>query len=172
MAIVGSFYEFAREHGQRTRAEFLSAVRLPHLYFPSLPELEVPAGITTIRLTPGAAGPAQDNLQGIIAIEKDGGANAFGMMITMGRAPNNDLTIPDKRVSKFHGYFRASGAAWSLTDARSTNGTKLDGVRLEASKPYPLASGARLELSGAIEARFFLPAELHAFLAGCATRAR
>ncbi len=173
MATVRSFFEFAKEHGHRARDEFLAVVRLPHLYFPSLPELEAAGSFTTIRMSPGTAAGGEDaGQQGIIAVEKDGGANAFGMMITMGRAANNDLIVPDKRVSKFHAYFRKSGESWSVTDANSTNGTKLDGAKLEASRAYPLGSGAELELSGAILVKFLQPAELFDLLLASGVRAR
>lgn len=172
MATVRSFFEFAKEHGHRDRDEFLAVVRLPHLYFPNLPELETAGSFTTIRLSPGSVPGDDAGQQGIIALEKDGGANAFGMMVTMGRAPNNDLIVPDKRVSKFHAYFRKSGESWSVTDANSTNGTKLDGVQLEASRAYPLRAGAELELSGAIVVKFLPPAELFDLLAASGVRAR
>lgn len=163
MSTVGSFFDFAAEFGGVTRDEFLSRVRVPHLYFPNLPGLEGAKGFTTIRITPGVV-PTEAGNQGIVAIEKDGGANAFGMMVTMGRAANNDLVVPDTRVSKFHGFFQPAGDGWSFTDARSTNGTTMEGVPLVPHTTTPVPSGATLELSGSIAVRFLMPMDLYAFL--------
>jgi pSer/pThr/pTyr-binding forkhead associated (FHA) protein len=47
-------------------------------------------------------------------------------MITVGRGRNNDIIVPDALVSKLHAVFRASGdGQWSLSDAGSSNGTKV-----------------------------------------------
>lgn len=74
--------------------------------------------------------------------------NPFSMMITFGRAPNNDLHVELSQVSKFHGYFAKSGEAWHVTDAGSTNGTSLNGVRLEHRVSAPVEVGAELSLGG------------------------
>lgn len=63
--------------------------------------------------------------------------NPFGDMLTIGRAENNDLVIHDKEVSKFHAYFREEKAGLRLIDARSTNGTFIDGHKLDAPGAIP-----------------------------------
>jgi hypothetical protein len=55
------------------------------------------------------------------------GRNPFEDRITVGRADTNDVILPDKGVSKFHGYFLGEGDGMRLIDTRSTNGTFLDG---------------------------------------------
>jgi hypothetical protein len=55
----------------------------------------------------------------------------FPSMITVGRARNNDIVVPDALVSKFHAYFRQlEDGAWALADAGSANGTKVGEVVL------------------------------------------
>lgn len=49
-------------------------------------------------------------------------------MISLGRARNNDICIPDSSVSKVHAYFVApdkTEARWRIKDAKSLNGTIL-----------------------------------------------
>ena len=51
-------------------------------------------------------------------------------MITVGRAPNNDVVLQDGQVSKFHAWFRQGPAGMELVDAGSRNGTYVDEKRL------------------------------------------
>jgi FHA domain-containing protein len=78
-------------------------------------------------------------------------ANPFSMMITFGRAPNNDLHIELGQVSKFHGYFSQARDDWQVTDAGSTNGTYLEGARLAHREAVKIEVGSEL-LLGAVPA--------------------
>lgn len=168
MGKVQPYHAFVTEFGRLAKDDFLARVSKPHLFFPKLPDLETIEAFTTIQITPGSlptGAVGAFGQAGIVEITKDS-ANAFGMMITMGRAPNNDLIIPDKRVSKFHAYFRELGGKWSVTDANSTNGTKVDGEKVAPNTSRALVSGCSLELSGAIPVRFLEPSELYAHMRG------
>jgi hypothetical protein len=61
---------------------------------------------------------------------------AFPSMITVGRTANNDLVLPDVRVSKFHCWFKVSSDRVELVDAGSRNGTFVRTRRL-APKATP-----------------------------------
>ena len=63
----------------------------------------------------------------------------FPSMITVGRTANNDLTIPDVNVSKFHAWFRQGPAGVELVDAGSRNGTFVDDRRLPSSRGAGMA---------------------------------
>jgi hypothetical protein len=53
----------------------------------------------------------------------------FPERISVGRATNCDLVIRDASVSKLHGHFRdVTGETAVYTDAKSSNGTRLDGT--------------------------------------------
>ena len=82
----------------------------------------------------------------VFPLVKRDAANPFSMMITFGRAPNNDLHVELSQVSKFHGYFSQAGENWQVTDAGSTNGTFLDGVRLEHRRAVTVEPGAEVRL--------------------------
>lgn len=52
--------------------------------------------------------------------------------MSVGRADDNQLIIPDDSVSSHHGEFAFDGSTWTLTDLGSTNGTKIGGNRVES----------------------------------------
>lgn len=56
-------------------------------------------------------------------------------MITIGRATNNDFVLPDESASNFHAYFQLAGPGLVLVDAGSSNGTWVNGDRLETGEP-------------------------------------
>jgi hypothetical protein len=158
-----SFDEFLRAHRRESRAQFTAAIRHPHLVLwtelndesderptaqfltmrhPTRPEVE-PA-------------PADDSDRPlfVLPVVKREGSNAFTLMVTIGRAPNNDVVLADRRVSKFHAYFRRVGSAWTISDANSTNGTKVDEVPVPAERSITLRSGARVVLGGSVNLEF------------------
>ncbi|MBX7212075.1 MAG: FHA domain-containing protein [Verrucomicrobiaceae bacterium] len=51
--------------------------------------------------------------------------------MTVGRADDNNIVIPDGSVSSRHAEITFDGSAWTLTDTGSTNGTKVGGERVE-----------------------------------------
>ena len=74
------------------------------------------------RITPPDRKPA------VLAVRKS--QPTFSSMITVGRAGNNDIVVPDALVSKFHAFFRLIDGEWLLADAGSANGTKVGEVAL------------------------------------------
>ncbi len=63
---------------------------------------------------------------------------------TVGRAPNNALSLPDDGVSRVHAGIRLVGGAVTLADEGSLNGTFLNGKAIKA--PARLKSGDRIGL--------------------------
>lgn len=51
--------------------------------------------------------------------------------MSLGRADDNQIVIAHDSVSSHHGEVGIEGDAWVLTDLGSTNGTKVDGNRVE-----------------------------------------
>ena len=54
-----------------------------------------------------------------------------GEPLTLGRAPDNGLVIADARVSRHHGRFQARHGTLVYTDLGSTNGTRVNGIRVD-----------------------------------------
>jgi hypothetical protein len=68
--------------------------------------------------------------------------NAGGATIGRGRA--SDIVLNDPNVSREHAEVRPRGGSWVITDLGSTNGSQLNGRRLEGSEV--LRSGDEIEL--------------------------
>ncbi len=63
--------------------------------------------------------------------------------MSVGRAEGNDLVIPDGSVSSSHGEFANEDGIWTFTDLGSTNGTKVNGERVDRVE---LGHGAQFEI--------------------------
>jgi hypothetical protein len=61
--------------------------------------------------------------------------------ITVGRTPDNDVTIPESSISARHCIIRILGAQITISDAGSTNGTLVNGVKLPARKAQTVGEG-------------------------------
>ena len=84
--------------------------------------------------------------------------NAFADEVTLGRTRNNDVSVEDNSVSRFHAYFAPDkkGTRWSLVDANSTAGTFLAGKRLKAKLPVMLEDQMKMKI-GQVDLQFLLP---------------
>ena len=54
--------------------------------------------------------------------------------ITVGRSEDNDVVLPDSRVSAVHALLERLGPHWSVRDLGSRNGTEVNGQRLMAER--------------------------------------
>ena len=64
--------------------------------------------------------------------------------VTLGRSRQSDIMVDDPNVSRAHAEIRPRGGSWVLTDLNSTNGTRLNGRRLQGSEV--LKPGDEIEL--------------------------
>jgi diguanylate cyclase (GGDEF)-like protein len=71
---------------------------------------------------------------------------------TLGRAEDCTITLADARLSRVHARITHVGGAWMLSDESSTNGTFVNGVRVE--KYSSLDDGSRILLGGSVSLRF------------------
>ena len=67
--------------------------------------------------------------------------------LTLGRAPDNALVIGDARVSRHHGRFQARHGTLVYTDLGSTNGTRVNGIRVDE---IVLGPGDRLQIGDVV----------------------
>lgn len=66
------------------------------------------------------------------------GERATGHLLMLGRAPNNDVVIPDPSVSRFHAFLkRDASGVFLIQDAGSTNGTSVNGAPVAAKDHGP-----------------------------------
>lgn len=70
-------------------------------------------------------------------------------IFVIGRHPENDLCIPDTRLSREHARIENYGDSFYVSDSGSSNGTTLNGASLKTSTP--LKNGDKLNLGGAVE---------------------
>lgn len=103
----------------------------------------------TLRDAAGKVEAVLDATFVVYALKKARPDGPFRNTILVGRSRTNDVCIPHSSVSKLHARIRADErGALFLSDAGSSNGTTLNGVKLSADQEHPLASGAHLIFGG------------------------
>ena len=65
---------------------------------------------------------------------------------TLGRSREADIVLDDANVSRKHAEVRPSGGSWIVRDLGSTNGVKVNGRRVDPSRPQSLKRGDVIEL--------------------------
>ena len=161
------FQTFVAEHGALSESEFLGKIDAPHVLITQTQAPRDSSGFMTVKFTKETISESSE-ARGvmILPVAKREGANAFGMMITIGRATNNDLVIEHQKISKFHAYFRQVGTDWRVCDANSRNGTEVaDEVLEPGQEGRAVRSGQRVRLGKAVELVFLSPADLFARVA-------
>jgi pSer/pThr/pTyr-binding forkhead associated (FHA) protein len=58
-----------------------------------------------------------------------------GRSTTLGRQSDNDIALADPKVSRHHARVDFEDGQFVLTDLRSRNGTRLNGITLEQPRP-------------------------------------
>ena len=69
---------------------------------------------------------------------------------TVGRTAGNDLILPDPTVSRYHARLTFRNGQWFLEDLKSSNGTYVNGVRI--NRPAPLMDGDELRMGDEVMA--------------------
>ena len=75
----------------------------------------------------------------------DGRTHEISSHTRIGRAPDATLRLDTHIVSTEHASIRWNGDQWELRDLGSTNGTLLDGVRVDPGEPMRIDVGSRIE---------------------------
>jgi len=155
-----------------TAQEFAAAHPAPFL----VQERTAPApeeGSSDLQYATIEAGPGALQLEGLLGIatladltalevtRRDG--TGFHGMVNLGRAENCDLVLVAGSVSKFHAFFKqdpVSGVP-QLVDGGSTNGTALNGERLEPHEPQDLLPRDLIAFGADSVWRFHSPETFH-----------
>jgi phage tail-like protein len=67
-------------------------------------------------------------------------------LLTIGRTPENSLSLADTLVSRQHAEIRMESEGPTLTDLHSSNGTFIEGTRLPPDQPRLLSDGTRIQI--------------------------
>lgn len=150
----------------RGKEAFVAA--FPHPFLLALSGLEAPQGpARTIRMEGGPElinaimaerrrMKAEGKDKGPVVLPVRKVQTTFPSMITVGRAKNNDIVVPDALVSKFHAFFRQlDDGDWGVADAGSANGTRLGDADLPPKgQPERVRPGDRITFGGVSAFRF------------------
>jgi pSer/pThr/pTyr-binding forkhead associated (FHA) protein len=79
----------------------------------------------------------------------------LGNTCSLGRSPDNDLSLSDERVSRYHARITRCGERFLLEDLDSANGTFLRNERLPSGRPSELVEGDEIRI-GVIRLIFHL----------------
>ena len=95
----------------------------------------------------------------VFPLVKRSGTAAKSMIVTLGRAENCDVVIAAPGISKSHCYISTAifqDSRYLLIDPGSTNGTQLNGRRLDPGHKAALSSGDRISIGDGVVLRFCL----------------
>ena len=67
-------------------------------------------------------------------------------VVTLGRAPDNQIVINDSKASSHHAEIRFVGQDYTITDLGSTNGTFVNDQRLDRNAPRSLKAGDNIRV--------------------------
>ena len=104
---------------------------------------------------PPSAGPASREVRLVVGSGPLVGL-AFQLAppsVVVGRDPEADVSLSEPTVSWKHARLTAHGAAWTIADLGSTNGTRVNGERIEPEREIPIDPGAEVRF-GEITLRF------------------
>ena len=73
--------------------------------------------------------------------------------ITLGRAQDCDIVLPERQVSRYHARIEQDDAGYLLRDLGSKNGTYVNGEAVRG-QPYRLRDGDEIELAGVLQVGF------------------
>lgn len=91
-------------------------------------------------------------------------------IFVIGRHSQNDLCIPDNRLSREHVRIERFSDDFYVSDSRSSNGTTLNGARI--SDAVALKNGDKINLGGAVEIQIEIVGEKNAYQAAQIENAR
>jgi len=122
-------------------------------------QLNAPLGNETI------GGVTLDSVFSAVPVEKRPNAGNVFPHITLGRASNNDIVIPDGSVSKFQAFIRLLDGRPMLQDADARNGTRVGQVTVPArgeGEPIELAGQCAVHM-GSVNLTYVPTSEIAAF---------
>lgn len=118
-----SLADLAREHARDNSYEFMGPIKIT---FEVSDRMRVGSFSIVARLAEGGGGAGAGSL-----VLPNGDRFVLGdTVVTIGRVPESVLTLEDPNVSRQHAEIRPSGPGFVLADLGSTNGTKINGIKV------------------------------------------
>ena len=77
-------------------------------------------------------------------------------VVKIGRDESNDIVIPKDSISSLHATIEYRNGYYYLEDHRSTNGTRLNNMKIKENTPMRLKSGDKIQFA-IFEFRFLMP---------------
>lgn len=115
--------DLARDHARDEGYEFMGPIAV-HLEVD--PKMRVGSFSITARLREGGGGAGA----GSLVLPNSDRFVLGDTVVTIGRMPESVITLEDPNVSRNHSEIRPAGGGFVLTDLGSTNGTKINGVKI------------------------------------------
>lgn len=121
------------------------------------------AGDQPLRL-PAGTGPCIDDIQ-VIEIRKYSDFPPANR-ISVGRDNDNDIVFAHEAISKVHAYLMETGTdeSYEITDANSTNGTRVNDEELPAFQIQLLINLEQIEFGRVVRAIYLTPRGFYKFL--------
>lgn len=111
-----------------------------------------------------AASPSEGLRHAVYPLVKSEHASSIGPFFSIGRTNGNDFIMPDYAISRKHAAIEVRRGAYLLRDTGSTNGTFLNGARLQ-TRPIEIRDRDVIGF-GRYEFAFLLPGSFYAMLKG------
>ena len=123
-ALVTELGEAAREHAREEGYHFMGPVSVSLL----VDEASKPGRFSIASaMREGGGGTGA----GTLVLPSGERLTLTGSVITVGRLADSGISLNDANVSRRHAEFRATGTSFAVVDLGSTNGTKVNGIRIE-----------------------------------------
>jgi hypothetical protein len=113
------------------------------------PRLDPAATASFPALVPDLDDAPTMNVASGLRLERNGRTYTIGRAgAVLGRLPESPVTFAEPEVSFRHAAIRLQGVQWQVKDLGSTNGTTLDGQRIDGDDWTTIHAGAVLALAG------------------------
>jgi hypothetical protein len=153
-----AFEQWAHGHGLALAARPSVSLRQDPGLVPGRPRAEVaarpgPAAPPARPAPPPAPASVAASVPAVAALvpaERDRRPHELrGDAVVIGRSSAAAIRVDDGRVSRTHATLRRGDDGWTVTDERSSNGTRINGRAVPPDEPTPLRDGDELDIGPA-----------------------
>ena len=109
-----------------------------------------------------STGEARSDIS-IYPVKEQSDSSAFGFM-TIGRSVKNHIVMSSRMVSKIHAIIHKIQDTYTIVDANSNNGTKLNNQTLSPNIPHLLHDGDTVILAGRVLLQFLVCSSAYKWL--------